>query len=113
MQNRSNPADEPGSESVDKSPQDKGENTPAGNTPPVWPGTQYFRMQRAQQISDSDCGPATIQMLLSNIGLYVTQPDLAIEARIQGLMEMQGMGVEALETAGRGTDPDGEFESAE
>jgi hypothetical protein len=109
MQNRSNPDDRPGNESVDRSPQDKGENTPAGNAPPVWPGTQYFRMQRAQQITDSHCGPATIQMLFSNIDINVTQQDVAMAAGVQDLIEMHGIRVDQMAQAVRVLAPGAQF----
>lgn len=51
------------------------------------------------QISESHCGPAVIQMLLSNIGIEVTQEDVAEAGRATSLIEMNGMRVDQLALA--------------
>lgn len=51
------------------------------------------------QISESHCGPAVIQMLLSNIGIEVTQEDVAEAGGASSLIELNGMRVDQLALA--------------
>lgn len=51
------------------------------------------------QISESHCGPAVIQMLLSNIGIEVTQEDVAEAGGAASLIELNGMRVDQLALA--------------
>ncbi len=51
------------------------------------------------QISESHCGPAAIQMMLSNLGIEVTQEQVAEAGGAASLIAMQGMRVEQLALA--------------
>ncbi len=51
------------------------------------------------QISESHCGPAVIQMLLSNIGIEVMQEDVAEAGGAASLIELNGMRVDQLALA--------------
>jgi hypothetical protein len=55
-----------------------------------------FHHPRFMQISESHCGPAVIQMLLSNIGVEVTQEDIAEAGGATNLIAMNGMRVDQL-----------------
>jgi hypothetical protein len=59
----------------------------------------YFKLKRATQISESHCGPATIQMLLSNVGVDVTQEQVAEAGDATELIERNGMRVDQLARA--------------
>ena len=48
------------------------------------------------QISESHCGPAVVQMLLSSVGINVTQEDLAEAGGATRLIELNGMRVDQL-----------------
>src|SRR5258707_125282 len=61
--------------------------------------TRYFQMERAQQITDSHCGPAVIQMLISNIGVKATQEQIARAGGAEDFIEMHGMRVDQLAEA--------------
>jgi hypothetical protein len=58
-----------------------------------------FHQQRFMQISESHCGPAVIQMLLSNLGVDVTQEEVAEAGGATNLIEMNGMRVDQLARA--------------
>src|SRR5258705_9741263 len=75
---------------------------------PVQP-TQYFHMQRTEQITDSHCGPAVIQMLLSNVGVAVTQQEVALAGGAEDLIEMHGMRVDQLAQAVKVLAPSAQF----
>lgn len=51
------------------------------------------------QISESHCGPAVIQMLLSNLGIEVTQEEVAEAGGATSLIAMNGMRVDQLAMA--------------
>jgi len=51
------------------------------------------------QISESHCGPAVIQMLLSNLGVEVSQEEVAESGGATNLIEVNGMRVEQLARA--------------
>jgi hypothetical protein len=53
------------------------------------------------QISESHCGPATISMLLSNLGIEVTQEQVAEAGGASSLIELNGMRVDQLALAVR------------
>ena len=55
-----------------------------------------FHQPRFMQISESHCGPAVIQMLLSSLGVEVTQEEVAEEGGATNLIEMNGMRVDQL-----------------
>jgi hypothetical protein len=55
-----------------------------------------FHQNRFTQISESHCGPAVIQMLLSNLGIEVTQQAIAEAGGASDLIEKQGMRVDQL-----------------
>ena len=69
----------------------------------------YFQIRRAQQISESHCGPAVIQMLLSNLGVEVTQEAVAEAGAATELIELHGMRVDQLARAVRLLAPDAQF----
>ncbi len=51
------------------------------------------------QISESHCGPAVIQMLLSNLGVEVSQEEVAETGGATNLIEINGMRVDQLARA--------------
>lgn len=55
-----------------------------------------FNVPRFTQISESHCGPAVIQMLLANLGIEVTQEQVAEAAGVKDLIEMNGTRVDQL-----------------
>jgi hypothetical protein len=59
----------------------------------------YFKLKRTTQITESHCGPATIQMLLSNVGVDVTQDKVAEAGDATELIERNGMRVDQLARA--------------
>jgi hypothetical protein len=69
----------------------------------------YFQMQRISQITDAHCGPAVIQMLLSNVGVSVTQEEVALAAGIQDVIEMHGTRVDQMAVAVRKLAPNAQF----
>jgi hypothetical protein len=60
-----------------------------------------FHQQRFMQISESHCGPAVVQMLLSNLGIEVTQETIAEAGGAARLIELNGMRVDQLAAAVR------------
>jgi len=56
----------------------------------------YFQLQRSTQISESHCGPAVMQMLLSNLGIPVTQEAVAEAGGAASLIELHGMRLDQL-----------------
>ena len=60
-----------------------------------------FHQERFTQIDESHCGPAVIQMLLHNLGIEVTQEEVAEAGGASDLIEQEGMRVEQLERAVR------------
>lgn len=71
--------------------------------------TEYFKMHRISQITDSHCGPAVIQMLLSNLGINVSQGDVAMAGGATDLIELHGMRVDQLAQAVRVLAPEAQF----
>src|SRR5215510_12281441 len=59
----------------------------------------YFKLKRTTQISGSHCGPATIQMLLSNLGIDLSQEQIAEAGDATELIEQDGMRVDQLARA--------------
>jgi hypothetical protein len=74
---------------------------------------EYFQLKRTVQISESHCGPAVIQMLLSNLGIPVTQEAVAEAGCATALIEMHGMRVDQLATAVLKLAPGAQFWSKE
>ena len=58
-----------------------------------------FLNSRFTQISEAHCGPAVIQMLLSDLGVEVTQEEVAEAGGAKDLIEMNGMRVDQLAQA--------------
>jgi hypothetical protein len=58
-----------------------------------------FDQERFTQINESYCGPVVIQMLLHNLGVEVTQQEVAEAGGASDLIDEQGMRVEQLERA--------------
>lgn len=58
-----------------------------------------MKLQRFQQISESHCGPAVIQMLLNATGLFVTQEAIAAAAGVEQTIEERGTRVDQLALA--------------
>jgi hypothetical protein len=63
------------------------------------PGERRFRLQHVQQISDSHCGPAVVQMMLAHIGLAVSQEAVAEAAGVVDFITMHGTRVDQLARA--------------
>ena len=58
-----------------------------------------FNQPRFMQISESHCGPAVIEMLLSNLGIEVSQEQVADAGGATSLIELRGMRVDQLALA--------------
>jgi hypothetical protein len=58
-----------------------------------------FNQHRFMQISEAHCGPAVIQMLLTRLGVEVTQEEIAEAGGATTLIEMNGMRVDQLAAA--------------
>lgn len=58
-----------------------------------------FHQPRFMQISESHCGPAVTQMLLSNLGFEISQEQIAEAGGAANLIAMQGMRVDQLALA--------------
>jgi hypothetical protein len=68
--------------------------------PRKWNKPVYnFHHPNFMQISESHCGPAVIQMLLSNLGIEVTQEAIAEAGGAKQLIELNGMRVDQLALA--------------
>jgi ABC-type bacteriocin/lantibiotic exporter with double-glycine peptidase domain len=68
--------------------------------PNTWSNTPgHFLIKRSEQISDAHCGPAVVQMLLSNLGVFVTQKQIAKAAGVEKTIEKQGTTVQQLAEA--------------
>lgn len=68
-----------------------------------------FQNASFMQISESHCGPAVIQMLLSNLGVEVTQEEVAETGGATDLIELNGMRVDQLALAVRLLAPQAQF----
>ncbi len=68
-----------------------------------------FHHSRFTQISESHCGPAVIQMLLSNLGIEVDQAAVAAAGGATDLIELNGMRVDQLARAVRFLAPHAQF----
>jgi hypothetical protein len=66
-------------------------------------------MQRFMQITDSHCGAAVVQMLLSNIGIIVSQEEIAAAAGVEERIEEYGMRVHEMALAVRRLAPQAQF----
>lgn len=62
------------------------------------PSVNYHE-ERFKQISESHCGPAVIQMMLSGLGIDVTQRQVAEAGGATSLIAMNGMRVDQLARA--------------
>ena len=69
----------------------------------------YFQMKRISQITDSHCGPAVLQMLLSNVAVSATQEDIALAAGVKDVIEMHGTRVDQLALAVKTLAPQMQF----
>ena len=58
-----------------------------------------LKFARSTQISEAHCGPAVIQMLLANLGIEVTQEDVAELGGETALIDLHGMRVDQLALA--------------
>jgi hypothetical protein len=58
-----------------------------------------FHLPRFMQVSESHCGPATVQMLLDYAGVEVTQEAIADSGGAKDLIELNGMRVDQLSLA--------------
>jgi hypothetical protein len=72
-----------------------------------------FQNSHFMQISESHCGPAVIQMLLSNLGVEVTQEAVAEAGGAKDLIELNGMRVDQLALAVHLLAPETQFWSKE
>lgn len=68
-----------------------------------------FHVARFTQISESHCGPAVIQMLLSNLGIEISQEAIAEAGGATELIEMNGMRIDQLARAVRKLAPQARF----
>lgn len=58
-----------------------------------------MRLSRRTQITDYHCGPAVIEMLLSNLGIEKTQEEITIAADAKNSIEENGVTVEQMAKA--------------
>jgi hypothetical protein len=58
-----------------------------------------IKLERVLQISESHCGPAVVQMLLANLGIGVSQEQVAEAGGATELIELHGMRVDQLALA--------------
>jgi ABC-type bacteriocin/lantibiotic exporter with double-glycine peptidase domain len=63
---------------------------------PPDPPKRFSRLRIIQQISESHCGPAVTEMLLENIGVTVTQEQIAEAAGVTHTIEEHGTRVDQL-----------------
>jgi hypothetical protein len=74
------------------------------------PGHKYdFYHERFTQIDESHCGPAVVQMLLHNVGIEVSQEEVAEAGGVSDHIEDEGMRVDQLELAIRKLAPQVSF----
>lgn len=57
---------------------------------------KHFNIQKATQITDSHCGPAVVQMLLSNLGIVYTQTEITQAAAALKTVNKNGTRVDQL-----------------
>ena len=67
---------------------------------------RFSRLRRIEQITESHCGPAVIQMLLENIGVNVTQEEITEAAGATHTIVTHGTRVDQLAKAVRHFAPD-------
>jgi hypothetical protein len=68
-----------------------------------------FNLPQFMQISESHCGPAVIQMLLSHVGVHIHQEDVAEMGGAASLIDLNGMRVDQLALAVKKLAPHVEF----
>lgn len=68
-----------------------------------------FHQPQFMQISESHCGPAVIQMMLSNLGIERNQEEIAEAAGVNGLIAMNGMRIDQMAKAVQNLAPDTAF----
>jgi ABC-type bacteriocin/lantibiotic exporter with double-glycine peptidase domain len=73
------------------------------------PPVADFNIPRFTQISESHCGPAVMQMLLSHVGIEVTQEQVAAAAGIADRIETHGTRVDQMAQAVRELAPQAQF----
>jgi hypothetical protein len=73
-----------------------------------WP-LRPLNFARVTQISEAHCGPAVIQMLLANLGIEVTQEEVAELGGATELIDLHGMRVDQLALAVRLISPNVQF----
>jgi hypothetical protein len=73
------------------------------------PDDRRFRLRHVQQISDSHCGPAVVQMMLAHLGLTVSQEEVAEAAGVVDFITMHGTRVDQLALAVERLAPDARF----
>ncbi len=66
-------------------------------------------MRRVSQLDDDHCGPAVLEMLISNVGLTLTQTQLVEAAGIQKKLLTHGMFIEEMGLALSRLAPDYQF----
>jgi hypothetical protein len=69
----------------------------------------FSSLSRARQLTETFCGPATIQMLLSHYGIEVHQQQVVEAAGVQATVEIHGIPVEELGRAVRKLAPEMKF----
>ena len=60
---------------------------------------KFSRLRWIQQITENHCGPAVLQMLLENIGVNISQPELTEAAGATNTIETHGTRVDQLAKA--------------
>ncbi len=69
----------------------------------------YFHLERSSMDSDSYCGPAVLQMLLSNVGVRVKQDDVVLAGDAVDRVVFHGMRVDQLAQAATVLAPQTQF----
>ena len=68
-----------------------------------------YHQSRFMQISESHCGPAAVQMMLSNLGIEVSQEQVAEAGGVTSLITMNGMRIDQMALAVRQLAPQAVF----
>ncbi|RPH75081.1 hypothetical protein EHM76_02375 [bacterium] len=76
---------------------------------PPKPPVADFNIPRFTQISEAHCGPAVAQMLLSNLGIDVTQEQVAEAGGVSEVIGTDGMRVDQIARAVRSLAPQAQF----
>lgn len=69
----------------------------------------FSKINKTRQQTESHCGPATLQMILSHLGVEVSQDDVVDAAGVRSTIEEHGMSMAELAKATKVLAPDMKF----